>query len=203
MVLVVDDLRGRFYTVAEVAKMLGIVADSVRRRIRDGQMPARTVPGVPGYTISGDDLAEYLKGTPYKPPERPRKRKPKAPATATPTPPSIFPEASEAPRATTKAPPVSPRLSHPAKPQAAPVAAIPFAFPPEANGRLVAFMERGGISQKELAEATGLRSDKVSRLVNGKRNITRATAAMLQSGYGDELVFWLLSGEGPAPEVER
>ena len=222
MVLVVENLKGKYFTVVEVARLLEIKADSVRRRIRDGQLPARKVPGVPGFVISGDDLARYFEGTPYEPKGRARalhgwaKRReltkadkakaparPAATAPEAPPPPSLFTEASEAPGATTKAPPVSPRLSHPAKPPAASPAVIPFAFPPEANGRLKAFMEHGGISQKELAEATGLRNDKVSRLVNGKRGITRATAAMLQSGYGDELVFWLLSGDGPMPEVER
>ena len=61
-----EALKGKVFTSESVAELLKLAPDSIRRRIRNGQIPARKVPGEKSYAISGDDLVEYLLGTPTK-----------------------------------------------------------------------------------------------------------------------------------------
>jgi len=57
-----ETLRGRILKIEEVALLLGIKPDSVRRRIRIGALPAKPIAGTHKRLILGDDLIAYLKG---------------------------------------------------------------------------------------------------------------------------------------------
>lgn len=52
--------RTRWYTVADVVEMLQLHEQTVRRWIRDGELPAYSLGRRSGYRISGEDLAEFL-----------------------------------------------------------------------------------------------------------------------------------------------
>jgi hypothetical protein len=57
-----ETLRGKMLEINDVASLLGIKPDSVRRRIRIGALPARENAGTHKRLILGDDLIAYLKG---------------------------------------------------------------------------------------------------------------------------------------------
>lgn len=59
-----SELRDRLFNAYQVAEILGLCVDSVRRRIREGYLPARSVPGDNAFVISGNDLITYLQGVP-------------------------------------------------------------------------------------------------------------------------------------------
>ena len=206
MVYKLDELRGRVFTLAEVADMLGIKPDAVRRRVREGQLPVRRPPGSE-MLVMGDELAAYLMGETAPSSPKARKSRPKperVEAQAAALPFNDEPQATPPP---TPAPPPPPPAAVVPTRAARLAAALPkgdaadeaYKLPMDANQRLSDFMRERGLSQKDVAEATGLRSDKVSRLVNGKRSITRDTLAALREGYGDALAAFL-KGDGPMPK---
>lgn len=57
-----ETLRGKMLEINDVANLLGIKPDSVRRRIRIGALPAKDIAGTHKRLILGDDLIAYLKG---------------------------------------------------------------------------------------------------------------------------------------------
>lgn len=83
-VIDLETLKGKLFSSEGVADIIGLTPDSVRRRIRAGQIPGRRVPGQAGYTIDGDQLISYLQGIPYTPPGKPPKA-PRIKAKAEPT----------------------------------------------------------------------------------------------------------------------
>lgn len=208
MVYKLDEMKGRVFTLAEVAEMLGIKPDAIRRRVRLGQLPVRRPPGSE-MLVDGDELAAYLLGetSPATPP-KPRKAKPKAgrvevQAQALPFNGEPSAKSPEAPATPPPPPPAPPGPTRAAKLAAAlppeGPGVIPFKLPKEANERVNAFMKHRGLTQKEITKVTGIRSDKVSRIVNGKRAITKDTLAFFEKAYGAAFVAYL-AGNGPMPE---
>jgi len=150
-------LRGKLFTAESVAELLKITPASIRRRIREGHLPARKVPGQKNYAISGDDLAAYLLGD--SPAALPGRTLPPAP-----------PKRAAAP--------IDPN-------------ALPAVLPKTANALLKAWMTERELSQKELAEITGMNGGEVSRILSGKRAISRRNAERLRAAHGDDLVSFL------------
>lgn len=85
-VLNLETLKGKLFSSEAVAELLDLTPASIRRRIRNGQIPARVIPGQQGYTIDGDQLVSYLQGVPYTPgkPAKPPRIKAKAEPTLNP-----------------------------------------------------------------------------------------------------------------------
>lgn len=154
-----ETLRGKIFTTEGVAAVLGMNPESIRRKIRAGQLPARTIPGGQGYTIIGAELADYLQGIPVIRSKR----------------------AIEKP----KAHPLP--LHHPGDDF--------YKLPLTANRRFKEWFNAQGVMIKTVAEVTGLGGDKLSRILNGKRAITRATLEKLEAAYGKGLTAFLITGE--------
>ena len=53
------------------------------------------------------------------------------------------------------------------------------------------FMQPIGLTQAALAEAMGVQRKHVNELVNGRRNVTAATALILSRVFGNSSDFWL------------
>lgn len=185
MVYDLNELKGRIYSIPEVARILGVGQDAIRRRVRLGQLPVRRPPGSE-MLVYGDDLAAYLLGdTPA----------PRPPRTAKPS-----------PRVEGRVEAVSSNVGHPGKPQEAPEAAaptgaqavVPFKLAPEARDRLKIWMEAAGITPAKLAAATGINASSLSYIIGTGRRATRAicrdNALRLRAVYGDELLRYLMDG---------
>lgn len=149
-------LRGKVFDSDSVAALLGITPDSVRRRIRNGQIPARRVPGQKSYAVRGDDLAAYLSGETAEP-DRTIPPAPKRPA-----------------------------------PGAITANALPAVLPPTANSRLKTWMTEHALQQKEVAEKSGMNGGELSRILAGKRGLSRRNADRLRAAYGDEMLNYLI-----------
>ena len=53
------------------------------------------------------------------------------------------------------------------------------------------FMEPAGLSGYALAKAIDVPQDRISKIVNGKRNITADTAIRLAAYFGNSAEFWM------------
>jgi excisionase family DNA binding protein len=60
----VAELRGKVYTSREVAAVLSITSDSVRRLVREGRLRAIRLPGQRRFRFLGEDICRYLTGQP-------------------------------------------------------------------------------------------------------------------------------------------
>ena len=193
MVLTLDTLKGRVYTVEEVAALMGITPDAVRRRIRLGYLPARSVPGAKSMVISGDDLAVYLSGAPVTA----RKRRGRAITKATPVSsnpePLAKPEGPSLPFNGGDAPKSARLASVPA-----PSVAIPFKLPDGSVSRLRSWMDSTGKSNKALEREAGVNASSLSYILNGKRSLCRDNAIRLRDAYGESLLLYLM-GDAPMP----
>ena len=178
MVLELDTLRGRIYDVYEVAKLLGINADSVRLRIRKGDLPARKVPGDRAYCILGDDLIVYLSGTPYRPPEA-KKRAGRGNNTK---------------GATVR--PVKKPLGGPDG--AGTGGAIPTRLPDGSVDRPNAWIAETGVAVTTISEKAGIERSSLAHIIGGDRGLSRVNAIRLRDAYGQELLDFLM-GDAPMP----
>ena len=174
MVLELDNLKGKVFDVYEVAKLLGINADSVRLRIRKGYLPARKVPGDRAYAIHGDDLAAYLSGELYRPPGQPKKRG-KGKAKGTPT-------------------------GRAKEPDSAPIGCRwPAVTPDGVPERLREWVESTGKTVRELAQEVGIERSSFQHILAGNRSLSHENAGRLHRVHGDALLEFLL-GDGPLPK---
>lgn len=59
----IDDI---FYTTKDLSDILDVTEYTVRKKIRDGEIQAETIPGQAGYRVSKSNLDKYLKKNPHK-----------------------------------------------------------------------------------------------------------------------------------------
>lgn len=52
--------KEKLYTTKEVSEILGVTEYTVRKKIRDGELPAKTFPGHAGYRIKQEALRDYI-----------------------------------------------------------------------------------------------------------------------------------------------
>ena len=154
-----EALKGKVFSSEGVAELLDLTPDSIRRRIRNKQIPARRVPGEKSYAIRGDDLAAYLSGE------------------------TVEPDRTIPPR------PVRPALE--------PITAnaLPAVLPKAANSRLKTWMTKRALQQKEVAEKSGMNGGELSRILAGKRGLSRRNAERLRSAYGNGLIQFLIDAK--------
>lgn len=184
MAFTLDELRGRVFSIDEVADLLGVKPEAIRRRVRLGQLPVRRPPGSE-MVVSGDELAAYLLGeTPA-----PRPKKAAAPA-----------------RGKARVEAVPSKVEAPRKPQerrdaSAPV--IPFRLPDEAKARLREWMNATGRNGLTVARESGINASSLSYIIGTGDKATRAlcrdNALRLRDAYGDALLRYLM-GDGPMPK---
>jgi excisionase family DNA binding protein len=62
MVVDLDALLGKAYSVAEVAELLGVLEEQVRRLIRANRLKAHRPPGRRMYVVMGESIVLYLNG---------------------------------------------------------------------------------------------------------------------------------------------
>jgi addiction module HigA family antidote len=53
------------------------------------------------------------------------------------------------------------------------------------------FLKPGGVTQYQLAKATGLQQSRLSSIINGKRGITAETALLIGTFFGTSPEMWL------------
>jgi len=79
MALDLKAMEGMAYTAEDVAQLLHLHPDTIRRLIRDRRLRAVRPPGSRIYIILGEDLARYFRGEPPLDPgeggEEPRTRR--------------------------------------------------------------------------------------------------------------------------------
>jgi len=113
MPLVETELRGRVFTTEEVAALMGLKPDAIRRKIRDGLLKGFRPPGSRVYHVMGDDLWEYATTG-----SGPRKfRRDHSKASPAPTKPKAAPKPEP--------PPSAPRPKQTAQRKPAPVSGLP------------------------------------------------------------------------------
>ncbi|MEW5765750.1 MAG: helix-turn-helix domain-containing protein [Acidobacteriota bacterium] len=61
-----DGLKGKVFSPAEAAQILGVTPDSVRRLVRERKLGAVHPFGGTTYLIHGDALIRYVRGLPPK-----------------------------------------------------------------------------------------------------------------------------------------
>lgn len=189
----INEMSGKIFTITEVAEMLGIGVDAVRRRVREGLLPARRPPGRVGMVFLGDDLVKVLLGeaVAVPPPKKEAPRRLKG-ALATSKPeatPGLF-DATPGAEIPARKPPTPPPGE---------VTAIPANLPAEAGLRLAKVADDVGMTPKEMVEATGIERTVLSRFLNGGRGLSKANAFKLRDAFGGALISYLL-GDGPKPD---
>lgn len=147
----IEALKGKVFESDAVAMILGLCEDSIRRKIRQGVIAAKKVPGKKSYTITGESIIAYLLGE-----------------TASPPPPAVH------------------------KPKVNNMGALPYKLPKTANARLKEWLEKSNMTQKEMAEISGIKDYKLSRILNGRYAITRPSIQKLRAAFGDNLITYLM-----------
>lgn len=59
-------LEGRAFRVDELAQVLELHPDSIRRVIREGRLRAIRPPGTKSYIVLGEDALRFLRGLPVR-----------------------------------------------------------------------------------------------------------------------------------------
>lgn len=210
MVYKLDEMKGRVFTLSEVAEMLGVKPDAIRRRVRLGQLPVKRPPGSE-MLVDGDELAAYLLGETAT--ATPKPRKPRAKPERVESQAVALPFNGEAPAQPVEAPaPPPPLAPTPGPSRAARIAAtlpkgdataIPFRLPDEARDRLKAWMAATGRNQPAVCREAGINASSLSYIVGEsftrkRRALCRDNVLRLQAAYGDALLLWIL-GKGPMP----
>lgn len=97
--------------------------------------------------------------------------------------------------ASTPAPPRVPGSvkKPPIPPPVDPNAALPFKLSPAVNARLKAWILGQNLQLKDVAAAAKINNGELSRIVNGKRALSRTNAERLRAAYGDDLINYLLT----------
>lgn len=165
-----ETLTGKRFTTEELADFLDVTAETIRRRIRNGQIPARRIPGEAGFTIYGEDLVETLDGIKYVPKSQRITSPPPASGS------TRFESPQEAIYATKRETPME--TPHPG-------GKLPVKLSQEQTARFVSWFHGLGVMIKELAERTNIRGDKYSRILNGTYVLTRPTLDAIRRAYGD------------------
>jgi len=195
MVIRLDDLKGALLSVDEVAELLGIKPDSVRRRIREGHIPARSVPGSHGYLILGDELIPVLMGSPATP--QPRASTPKADDPGLPF--DDAPAASQKARRATKRSKPTPSAGGSKKEPYRRKRARGPSPTPETGERFTMFTDHikntRGLSFAAIGREVGVNSGNLSRMRQGERLGSIDTLRRFTEVYGLN-VDWLLTGDG-------
>jgi len=187
MVLDLDALPGKAYNVDEVAEMLGVKADAIRRKIREGLLPARRIPGTKGYMVLGDDLHGYIMGG-----ETVKATTPKTTSTpkqttakADPQDRSLFDEGAP--------PPEKPRTTGKTDKARRIRPAVGF------GERISAFLDHvaktTGKPQSAIARDAGMHPSMLSKMRSGNRTGSSETHRALSELFGLN-VEWLLTGRG-------
>ena len=183
----INEMKGKIYTVAEVGEMLGIGVDAVRRRVREGLLPARNPPGRVGMVFLGDDLVKVLLGEAVATPAK--KATPKRLKAA------LEVRADDGPGLPFDAPTARPE---PVQSQAE---TIPARLPDGAVDRLKAWIAAKDVQVVALAQRAGIERTSLAHILGGDRGLSRTNAYRLRDAYGQALLDFLL-GSGPMPEQE-